>query len=73
MTLPDLTDEPKLLHIGRMTVLRQARRAVARKLRERMVPVLNAIENEGNVWDLTGAKDLIDQIEQINEAIAGMN
>lgn len=73
MSLPDTSDAEKMAHIGRMTVLRKARRDVARKLRDRLVPMLNAIEGEGTVWDVSGITELIAEIEQINHAIAEIN
>lgn len=73
MKLPDLTDEPKMLLIGRMTVLRKARREAGRKLRDRLVPMLNAIEMEGNTWDVSGVIELVDEINELNTAIADLN
>ena len=73
MTLPDLSDEAKLLHIGRMTVLRKARRDAARKLRDKLVPLLNSIEGEGSAWDVSGLLELVSAIEEINHAIDEMN
>lgn len=73
MPLPDLTDEAKLLHIGKMTVLRKARRDAARKLRDRLIPLLNSIEGEGNSWDVSWLSGLVEEIEQINHKIDEIN
>lgn len=70
---PDLSDEGKMLHIGRMTVLRRARLKAARALRDRIVPMLNAIEGDGTVWNMTGVVELVDEINEINRVIAELN
>jgi putative lipase involved disintegration of autophagic bodies len=71
--IPDLTDEVKLLHVGRMTVLRKARKDVAKKLRDRLIPMLNAIEGEQQAWDVNGIAEMVEEINQINQAIAALN
>lgn len=71
--IPDLSDEAKLLHIGRMTVLRKARKDVAKRLRDRLVPMLNAIEGEHQAWDVSGVADLVEEINQLNQAIEALN
>jgi hypothetical protein len=73
MKLPDTSNAEEMAHVGRMTVLRKARRETARKLRDRIVPILNAIENEGTVWDVSGVVELVEQINAINQAIADLN
>lgn len=73
MALPDLTDEAKLLHIGKMAVLRRARRDAARKLRDKLIPLLNSIEGDGNCWDVSWLSGLVEEIEQINNLIDDMN
>lgn len=73
MALPDLTDIDKMLHIGRMTVLRKARREVAQRLRDRIVPLLNHFEGGGEGWDVTDIAGLVDEINAINHAIAELN
>lgn len=71
--LPDTSDADKMMHIGRMTVLRKARKDVAKKLRDRIVPMLNAIEGEQQAWDVNGVAEMIEQINEINQAIAALN
>lgn len=73
MALPDTSDADKMAHIGRMTVLRKARRDTGKKLRDRIVPMLNALENEGNAWDVSGVVELVEQINEINAAIEAIN
>jgi hypothetical protein len=71
--IPDISDDAKMAHIGRMTVLRKARRDVAKKLRDRLVPMLNAIELEDNSWDVEGIVELVDEIRALNQSIAEIN
>jgi hypothetical protein len=71
--IPDLTDEAKLLHIGRMTVLRRARKDIAKRLRDRLVPMLNAIEGEQQAWNVTGIAEMVEEINAINQAIESLN
>lgn len=73
MTLPDTSDIEKMLHIGRMTVLRRARKDVAKRLRDRIVPMLNAIEGEQQVWEVSDVAELVEEINQINRAIEALN
>lgn len=74
MKLPDLTDTDKMAHIGRMTVLRKARREAGQKLRDKLIPMLNNLEGPGgDGWELTGAKELIDEINAITEKINEIN
>lgn len=67
--LPDTTDTDKMALIGRMTVLRKARREAAQKLRDRIVPLLNSIEQQEHSWDVSGIVELVDEIKAINHAI----
>lgn len=71
--IPDLSDEAKMLHIGRMAVLRRARREAAKKLRDRLIPLLNSIEGEGSSWDVSWLQGLVKDIEEINQAIYDLN
>ena len=73
MALLDTSDIEHMAHVGRMTVLRKHRRDIARKLRDRLVPMLNAIENEGTVWDVSGVVELVDEIQATTKAIADLN
>ena len=74
MKLPDLTDTEKMAHIGKMTVLRKARREAGQKLRDMLIPMLNSLESPAvDGWHLTGAKDLLDEISQLNSKIAEIN
>jgi len=68
--LPDLTDETRLAKIGRMTVLRKARRDVAMKIRDLIVPMLNSMENGGMSWQIDGLVGLVDELNQLNKLIA---
>lgn len=71
--LPDLTDDVKMAHIGKMTVLRKARREVAKKLRDRLIPMLNSVEMEGDSWNVSGVVELVEEIHALNQAIADIN
>lgn len=68
--LPDLTDEARLAKIGRMTVLRKARRDVAMKIRDLIVPMLNSLESGGFAWQLDGLPMLVDELNQLNKLIS---
>lgn len=71
--LPDLSDIEKMAHIGRMTVLRKERRELAQKLRDKIVPMLNNVENSGDGWELDGITDLVAQLNEINAKIKEIN
>ena len=72
--LPDLSDTEKMSYIGKMTVLRKARREAGQKLRDMLIPMLNNLEGPGvDGWHLIGAKDLLDEIGALNEKIAEIN
>ena len=74
MKLPDLSDTEKMAHIGKMTVLRKARREAGRNLRDMLIPMLNNFEGSGiDGWHLDGAKELLDEISALNEKIAEIN
>lgn len=68
--IPDLTDEARLAKIGRMTVLRKARREVAMKIRDLIVPMLNSMENGGMAWQIDGLVGLVDELNQLNQLIS---
>lgn len=73
MSLPDLSDETKMLHIGRMTVLRKARRETVLELRNILVPVFNATDDSRSQWSTQEVRDLLDQVDAINHAIEELN
>jgi hypothetical protein len=67
--IPDTTDADKMALIGRITVLRKHRRELAQKLRDKIVPMLNSIEQREDSWDLSGIEELISGIRNVNRAI----
>lgn len=67
--LPDLSDEKRMARTGRLSVLFKARRETAQKLRDKLVPMLNSIENMNSAWDVDGVVELVDQIKELNAAI----
>ena len=72
--LPDLSDTEKMAYIGKMTVLRKARREAGQRLRDMLVPVLNNLDEAGsNGWELFCAKDLLDEIAALNKEIKDLN
>ena len=74
MKLPDITDTEKMAHIGRMTVLRKARREAGQKLRDKLIPMLNNLEGQsGDGWELSGVNELVEEINALTEKIAGIN
>jgi hypothetical protein len=68
--IPDLTDEARLAKIGRMTVLRKARRETAMKIRDLIVPMLNSMENGGMAWQIDGLIGLVEELNQLNKLIS---
>lgn len=67
--LPDTSDAERMAHIGRLTVLRKARRDLGQKLRDKVVNLLNNMEQPGQSWDVSGVVELVHGIEEINRAI----
>jgi hypothetical protein len=67
--LPDTSDDAKMAFVGRLTVLRKARRDAAGKLRDILVPLLNSVEQRGVSWNVSGIVPLVDEINAINAAI----
>jgi hypothetical protein len=67
--LPDTSDAERMAHIGRLTVLRKARRDLGQKLRDKVVNLLNNMEQPGQSWDVSGVVELVQGIEEINRAI----
>ena len=67
--LPDTSDAEKMERIGRLTVLRKARREAAQRLRDRIVPLLNSIDQLDRAWDVSGIVELVADITELNEAI----
>lgn len=65
MKLPDTSNDERMAKIGRITVLRKARREAAQLLRDKVVPMLN----EGSSYDVAGIVDLVQEIEALNELI----
>ena len=67
--LPDTSNAENMERIGRLTVLRKARREAAQSLRDRIVPLLNSIDQLDRAWDVSGVVELVDDIMELNEAI----
>ena len=73
MSLPDLTDEAKLLHIGRMSVLNRAKREVVLRLRDHLVPAFNAMGDNRVRWSTQEVREMLDEVDAINKAIEELN
>lgn len=73
MPIPDTSDADKMAHIGRMTVLRKARRETAQRLRDCLVPLLNSIEMQDSAWDVSGVVELVNEINALNQKIEELN
>lgn len=69
MQFPDTSDTEKMAHIGRLTVLRRARNEAAKKLRDKLVPMLNSIEHLGDAWDVSGVAELLEVIQALTAEI----
>ena len=68
MSLPDTSDAEKMAHIGRVTVLRKARREVMMKLRDAVVMTLNNVDHAYQL-DVSGIVGMVRQIEELNAAL----
>lgn len=74
MNIPDIADESKMILIGRMTVLRKARREAGQKLRDALIPMLNNLEGpSGGGWQLTGVVELVEHINALTAKIDEIN
>ena len=69
MPLPDTSNAENMERIGRLTVLRKARREAAQSLRDRIVPLLNSIDQLDRAWVVSGVVELVDDIMELNDAI----
>ena len=67
--LPDLSDDKRMAQVGRLSVLYKARRETAQRVRDKVVPMLNSIENGSDGWDVDGLVELVEQIQELNRAI----
>lgn len=63
MNLPDTSNTEKMAQIGRITVIRRARLDAAKKLRDKLIPMLNSIENADRSWDVSGVVELLEEIQ----------
>lgn len=70
--LPKLDDEAKLIHVGKMTLLRRARREAILKLRGIVVPLFNSPDREIS-WSTEEVRGLLNEVDAINQAIADLN
>lgn len=71
--IPDTSDADKMAHIGRMTVLRKARREAGQRLRDKLIPICNSIEQRDDAWDVSGIVELVDEIRAITQVIEDIN
>lgn len=72
--LPEISDVKKMTHIGRMTVLRQARNKAGKSLRDKLIPMLNNLEGQhGEGWNVDGVVELVEQINALTRAIQKLN
>lgn len=67
--LPDTSDDARMARIGRVTVLRKARRDLAQKLRDKVVSMLNNMESPAHPVDVSGIAEMAAGIEEINAAL----
>ena len=74
MPIPDISDIEKMAHLGRMTALRQARRDAGRKLRDKLIPMLNNLEGTGSAgWNLDCVVELVEEINSLTSMIQEIN
>ena len=66
MRLPDLSDTARMAKIGRLAVLKKERRESAEKLRNALIPICN---NTGDSFNLKAAREVLDDIEKLDELI----
>ena len=72
MEIPDTSDTERMAQIGRLTVLRRARNDAAKKLRDKLVPMLNSIENSGKSWDVSGVVELVETIQLLTAELENL-
>ena len=68
MTIPDLSNTEQMARIGRLTILRKARREATHKLRDRVVSLINSIDREGSC-SVGGVASFLNEITKLNAAI----
>ena len=66
MKLPDLNNTERMARVGRLAVLKSERRKCAEKLRDSLIPIIN---NTGENLNLEAAKQLLDDIQELDELI----
>jgi hypothetical protein len=72
--IPDISDDDEMAHVGRMTTLTRARREAGKKLRDKLIPMLNNLEGAGgNGWQLDGVNELVAEINELTAKIAEIN
>lgn len=72
--IPDISDEAKMAYVGRMSTLTKARREAGKKLRDKLIPMLNNLEGAGgNGWQLDGVNELVAEINELTAKIAEIN
>lgn len=64
----NLHDTDRMARVGRLTVLKSERRKSAEKLRDALIPILN---NTGDTFNLSAARQVIDDLEKLDELIKG--
>lgn len=70
MKVPDLTDTDKMILIGKITVLRKARREVVQRFRDKVVTMQSHSDFAVNT---AGIIDMVHEIEALNAAFEELN
>ena len=69
MKLPDTSDVLKMARIGRVTVLKQARRKAALEFRDKAAQFMSNIDRDGGHIDLSWVQPLAEYINELSKEI----
>jgi hypothetical protein len=67
--IPDTTNDAEMALIGKISVLRKARRAAAKQLRDRLIPICNSIESGAENYAVADIVGIVSEIEQLTQLI----
>ena len=66
--IPDLSDEQKMAHQGRLSVLYKARRETAEKARDYATRLFHSVE-DADKWDIDSLEELLKEVSTLTVMI----
>lgn len=69
MKTPDISNDAEMALIGRISVLRKARRAAAKQLRDRLIPICNSIESGAENYAVSDIVEIVAEIKELSKMI----